>query len=334
MPKPNRQATGSSQLALIVAGLALWLPQAAYPWTHNGHRVVGEIADRHLTPEVRARIASLLDGRSLAQISTWPDDVRPFPEWHCANPFHFVTVEPGTDYPGQGVPEGDAIMAIVYYVDVLRDDAAELESRRVALKFLVHLVGDLHQPLHVGRGCDRGGGLIEVDWFGDSVNFHNLWDEQLIESENLSYTELADFVDHASAEEIAAYQDSTPIDWTREAQPLLDAAYLCDVEGDRCPCFCGDCADGLSPFGGCVERRCTLTAAGPVRLAYAYKARVMPMVLTQLMKAGARLAGMLSWIFDDRAQPPPAYRQMRAAMRELPTWSAAEATMKRCGGSP
>ncbi len=332
--KSQHIVAGASRLALIAAGLTLLSPQPAHPWAQNGHRVVAEIAERHLEPEVRDRIRQLLDGHSLAEVSTWADDIRSFPRWDCAQPFHYVTIEPGALYPDQGVPEGDAIEAVVYYIDVLADLDAPIEARRTALKFLVHFVGDLHQPLHAGRGCDRGGNLIKVEWFGETVNFHSVWDEKLIESENLSFTELADFADHASAEEVAGYQASTPIDWAREAQQMLDAVYTCDTEGDRCPCFCGGCDDGLSPFGGCLEHRCTLIAAGPVRMAFSYKARAMPLVYSQLMKGGARLAGMLSWIFADQAVPPEAYREFRTTLRDLPQWNAAAEAMRACDGSP
>ncbi len=339
MPRSNRITAGACarpfrcRAALFAAALSLWLPLDAHAWAQNGHRVIGEIAERHLEPDVLNRIHALLEGRGLAEIGTWADDIRSFPRWDCAQPFHYVTIEPGARYPDQGVPEGDAIEAVVYYADLLADRDAPLPVRRGALKFLVHFIGDLHQPLHVGRGCDRGGNQIKVEWFGETVSFHNVWDEKLIESENLSFTELTDFIDVASDQEIAAYQDSTPLDWAREAQELLDAAYTCDVPGDRCPCFCGDCDDGLSSFGGCLERQCTLMAAGPVRMAYGYKSRNLPVLRTQLVKGGARLAGMLGWIFSDQPSPPEDYRQLRETMRNLPEWDAAAQSLAACDGS-
>ena len=222
--------------------------------------------------------------------------------------------------------------AVAFYTDVLLDRDASTEARSTALKFLVHFVGDLHQPLHAGRGCDRGGNLIQVDWFGQLVSLHSVWDEKLVESENLSFTEMADFSGHVTAEDIAAFQDSTPIDWADGAQQLLDMVYTCDVTGDHCPCFCGDCEDGLSPFGGCLERTCTLIAAGPVRMGYSYKARTMPHIYTQLKKGGVRLAGMLNWIFADSPTPPKSYRDFRAIMVALPEWSSAAEAMTACRG--
>ncbi len=323
---------GAPCTALAACVLALGLPASAAAWGQNGHRALAEIAERHLDPAARAAIGELLDGRGLSEISTWADDIRSYPEWHCADPFHYVTVAPGAPYPDQGVPEGDAVQAIVYYADVLSEGGAGVEARRRALKWLVHLVGDLHQPLHSGRGCDEGGNWIQVEWFGEATNLHSVWDSKLIDSEQLSFTELADFADHASTEHVAVYQSSTPLDWVREAQSLLDDVYTCRT-GDRCPCFCGGCEDGRSAFGGCrVREECELMAAGPVRLKYHYRSWALPVIHDQLARGGARLAGMLRWIFSGE-EPPEDYRRLRETFLALPEWPEAAAALEACGGN-
>ncbi len=333
MSEPHRLGAGVSRVTLAACLLALFLPREALAWGQSGHRVVAEIAERHLEPAVRAELDQLLDGYSLPEISTWADDVRSFPAWECGAPFHYVTVTPGAAYPDRGVPEGDAVEALVFYADLAADPGTEPEARRRALKWVVHLVGDLHQPLHSGRGCDEGGNWIRVEWFGEAHKLHSVWDSQLIEFEDLSFTEFADFADHADAGEIAAYQDSTPLDWVREAQQLLDGVYTCHVR-DRCPCFCGGCEDGRSPFGGCLVRECELMAAGPVRLGYGYRSWALPMIHDLVVKGGARLAGMLSWILSEATGPPAAYRQMRDAFHQLPQWQEAAETLRSCGGTP
>ncbi len=332
MVVPDRRRAPAWRLVPAVLVLALCVPRAALAWGQNGHRALAEIAQRHLEPAVRAEIAELLDGRGLPEISTWADDIRSYPVWDCAKPFHYVTVAPGATYPDQGVPEGDAVEAIVFYAGVLTDASADLEARRRALKFLVHFAGDLHQPLHSGRGCDEGGNWIQVEWFGETVKLHSVWDRKLIESESLSFTEFADFNDHAGTEDVASFQASTPLDWVREAQALLNAAYTCHTR-DRCPCFCGGCEDGRSAFGGCQVRECELMAAGPVRLGYQYRAWALPVVRAQMVKGGTRLAGMLNWIFSGDAEPPEAYRQMRETFRGLPRWQEAEKALAACDGS-
>ena len=76
----------------------------------------------------------------------------------------------------------------------MKDKKSTKEDKIIALKFLVHLIGDLHQPLHVGNGKDRGGNDIKVKWFGEATNLHNVWDEKLINLQELSYTEYSNYL--------------------------------------------------------------------------------------------------------------------------------------------
>ncbi len=149
----------------------------------------------------------------------------------------------------------------------------------------------------------------------------------MVDSEKLSYTEFADFLDLAEPQRIRELQDSTPLDWAEEAQALLPQVYTCYVR-DRCPCFCGDgCSGGTSVFGGCRTAQCEWIAAGPVVLSYQYQARNLPVVHDQLLKGGIRLAGLLDWVFTGR-QPPAAWEELASAMRALP--ESDRAAMKSC----
>lgn len=289
-------------------------------WGQEGHRITAEVAERNLTPAAMSHVEVILEGESLAQVATWPDEIRSYPSWDCAQPFHFVTVPVGAEYPGEGVAEGDSVQALVYYTDVLRGHAVNAESR-IALSFVVHLVGDLHQPLHAGRGCDRGGNYLTVNWFKKSVNFHTVWDSLLIQSENLSFNEWADFLNHAGKEEVAALQSSTPFDWVQQSQALLDDAYTCFTDADRCACFCGSCKDGKSTFGGCRTRECELMAAGEAKMSYAYKAVNLAVVRSQLHKGGLRLAGLLNWIFEGDGTAPEEFAEMADQVRGLTNYA-------------
>lgn len=331
--KRPRQAPVATLAALAVLA-ALALPGPAGAWGALGHRTVGEIAHRHLTPEARVAVGELLGGLDLARISSWPDEIRSDPTWGCAYTFHFMTIPPGASYPEEGVEEGDVLEAIVYHVGVLRDGEATRESRRQSLAFLTHFVGDIHQPLHVGLGCDRGANDITTDFFGEERNLHSVWDSGLLEREGLSYTELAAFLDHLGEAEAAALQASTPLDWARESQALLPGVYTCysDRRADRCPCFCGGCDDGRSVFGGCSQRpSCELMAAGLVRLSWQYQWRNMPVIRERLLAAGVRLAGLLNWVFAE-GEPPQAWRELRETMAALPKWEAVLTTFADCRG--
>lgn len=319
----------SAPLAL----LALTLAGPLFAWGQHGHRITAEVAQRHLNDAARAAVETILEGEHLAQAATWPDEIKSYPSWRCASPYHYVTVPLGADYPHRGVAEGDAVQALVYFTDLLRAGETSAADRRIALSFIAHFVGDLHQPLHSGRGCDRGGNDLEVNWFGELEKLHAVWDTHMIESENLSFTEFADFIDHVAPHEVSILQLATPVDWIRESQDHLDAVYTCFTDRDRCPCFCGDCrASGTSSFGGCRSRECDLLIGGPAELSWAYKAVHLPVVRDRLATGGVRLAGLLNWIFDERLEEPERFAKMASEVRRLEHYDAE--AMDACRGEP
>ncbi len=305
----------------VLALVSLLLLSPAGAWGANGHRILAAIAQRHLTDQARQAIAQILGGQSLARVANWGDDVRSDPRWSCLTPFHFVTVPTGGHYPDpehETWADADAVRAVYYLAQSLIGSAEHPAEPAEALRFLVHVVGDLHQPLHVGRGCDRGGNDLMVSFFGDERRFHSVWDSGLIESEDLSYTEWVSFLDSGTAASDAA----PPGQWITEAQALHAEAYRCNVRGDRCPCYCGDCADGLSVFGGCgTPGTCTLQVSGPVQLSYAYRARVKPLIEEQLVKGGRRLATLLNAIFSEHPTLPDGYRRLLDELAMHPDWA-------------
>ena len=86
---------------------------------------------------------------------------------------------------------GDLYIAINKCIDVLKDASSDKESKAFHLKLLVHFVGDLHQPLHLGQEIDRGANRIYVKWFGSNTNLHSVWDSKMIDSYKMSYSEMA-----------------------------------------------------------------------------------------------------------------------------------------------
>jgi hypothetical protein len=257
----------------------------------------------------------------LASISDWADIIRSEERWNCASPFHYATIPPGTRYLDEGVPpEGDVVGAIVYYEELLSDRNATPEQRAVALKFLVHFVADVHQPLHVGLGCDRGGNDVQVEWFGEIANLHSVWDGKIYDSWRLSYTEFADFIDNVDEVEIKSIQHTTIVDWLVESQKHHVDVYRCSTNRDRCPCLCGDCAESYSAFGGCTSRPCVLSLSGPIRLAWEYRYRARPIVERQLLKAGLRLAAILNRALSEKSSFE-AYEEMKRQVKAKPDWN-------------
>lgn len=341
LEKLNRP--GNGLYVFIICALAV-APATVHAWGSKGHRIVAEIAQRHLDATASQRVDDLLDGRKLPEVATWSDEIRSIPGWSCAGPFHYVTVPPDQSYfeynkklwknaqrpekkrrDMDQPPAGDSLRALVYFETVLNDDQASHEAKRNALAFMVHLVGDMHMPLHNGRGCDRGGNSVTVDFFDEETNLHSVWDTKLIESERLSFTEFANFIDHYSQPEIELLASASPIDWVNQAQTLLDDIYTCDAtsRGDRCTCFCGDCSDGKSVFGGCQAKSCSLMQAGPVTLRYGYKAQHSNTLREQLGNGGVRLAAMLNRILSDTPEQYPghsSYQKFRKQLMRMNDW--------------
>ncbi|MXZ75443.1 MAG: S1/P1 nuclease [Gemmatimonadetes bacterium] len=244
------------------------LPAAA--WGPNGHRIVGQIAENHLTDAARKGISDLVGRASLAQIGTWADEIKSDPAWDHASPWHYVNAAPGQSIESaKRSPGGDVVEAIQRFERVLRNRGSSRKERVEALKFLAHFVADVHQPLHVGYASDRGGNDIRVRWFGETTNLHRVWDEHLVEHQRLSFTEWVRFFGHAEPGEIETWRRSDVYDWARESRSMLPAVY--DF---------GDSRSERSPY-----------------LGYDYIFKHADGVRLRLLQAGIRLSGMLNDIF-------------------------------------
>ncbi|MEM7148119.1 MAG: S1/P1 nuclease [Verrucomicrobiota bacterium] len=267
-------------LSLLLATLLLiplLSPTPAHAWGHTGHRTTAQIAYNHLTPETKKAIEKIIGDESFIELSIWPDWVRSDPEWKRAEPWHYMSIDDDALFSKHVTPiEGDVLSKINDFEKVLKDPDATQEDKRDALAFYVHLVGDIHQPLHVGRKEDRGGNRILVEWFDEEVNLHRLWDENLVESMNLSYTELADLLDNATDKEIETWQRNTYVTWAKESQALRPQVY---------------------DFGK-QDSEYFLNIQSAPELGWDYRYKNLPTLKKRLTQAGIRLAGKLNQIFD------------------------------------
>jgi hypothetical protein len=275
-----------------LAAAATLLPSPALAWGKTGHRVVAAIADTQLSGLARAHIEQILGpGESLDEAATWPDDMRadPSPFWQkTASPWHYVTLN-GTTYD-HAPPEGDALEALGRFSKMLQDPNASLADKQLALRFVVHLVGDLHQPLHAGKCCDKGGNDVKVTWMGKPTNLHAAWDSSIVDEEQLSFSELAAKLErHISPSDVIAWSDVNPRDWVIESAELRDRVYP-------------TAADMPKPVKGKKRRK-----HQPVLpdLSYSYVYRFTPVMERRLSQAGVRLAAYLNAIFAE-PQPVPA----------------------------
>jgi hypothetical protein len=185
-----------SQIRCLVTALLLLLPaQSAWSWGQTGHRVVGELAQAKLSPKALAAVNQLLAGQpepTLAGVSTWADEVRDQPAWKWTTPMHWVNFPKGQCRfdAARDCHQGLCVVqAVVRYQQELADEQLPLPQRREALMFLVHFVGDMHQPLHAGYQVDRGGNDFQISYLRDGWNLHSVWDSLIVDSLKLDFTQ-------------------------------------------------------------------------------------------------------------------------------------------------
>ncbi len=245
-------------------------------WGTTGHRVVGQIAQNHLTVKASAALQEIMGYESLAQASTWADEIRSDPAWAHAAPWHYISIDAGEvfsspEFQSRRAAGGDVIEAIGRFTEVLKDPTESRRRKQNAVRFLVHFIGDMHQPLHVGRRDDRGGNDVRVNWRRSPTNLHSVWDSAMINMRNLSYSEFVAFLDHATPSEIREAQSSELTDWMEESKALQIRLY-----------------EESNHFQSEQDRD----------LGYAYSYKNMPRVEDRLLKAGLRLAGLLNSALD------------------------------------
>lgn len=236
-------------------------------WSKMGHRAVGEVAEEHLTRKAKRAITKLLNGQSLAAVSNFADEIkadstyRKFSAWHYVNfpaDKKYTDVEPSK--------YGDLIIGIEKCIEIVKDKNSSKEDKAFYLKMLVHLIGDLHQPMHVGRLEDKGGNDIQVQWFNKGSNLHKVWDANMINDYEMSYTELATSLPRLTEAQKKSIQLGGIYDWVEESQDIANEIYDSVEVGEK--------------------------------LFYRYSYVWWDTIEIQLQKGGLRLAKVLNGLFE------------------------------------
>jgi len=197
----------------VIFAAMLIIPAPAYAWGAKGHQIVALIAEAHLNASTRDKIKAILQRNdTLAKASIWPDEVRKaLPQM---NPLHYVDVPRGaTTYDRErDCPQRNCIVeAVTWYLNVLKSNDSPLAEKQLALDYLVHLVGDLHLPLHVGFLDDLGGTKTKVMFQGKAQTLHELWDTGMLETEKGTPRAIAKLLDEeCDPNDQAAWQAGTP----------------------------------------------------------------------------------------------------------------------------
>jgi hypothetical protein len=226
-----------------VALVALLAPSPANAWWEKGHRLVGQIAWDHLTPVARQNVRAILGVETMADVASWADVYRPLVAqttgWHFVDiPGDKQTYQRDRDCPTQpGVKLGSyndkwrdcATDRILFFESRIADPKVDPIERAESLEFLIHVVGDIHQPLHA-TGVEQGGNFIDVTAFGSPAcstsgkcNLHNIWDGHLIEHRNLHDPEYLDMLEAEIKSKQLAAGSLDPVVWTNESKVIADA---------------------------------------------------------------------------------------------------------------
>ena len=168
---------------LILLGLSLLIVRSALAWGQKGHDVTAYIAECHLTPAAAKKIDKVLDGHSPVYYANWLDNASHTPDYAYTKTWHYLNVDEGKTLETMPAnPKGDVLKAVTEIVAKLKAGGLTHEEEALQLKMLIHLVGDMHCPMHLGRSTDLGGNKRPVRYFGRSTNLHSVWDTSLVES--------------------------------------------------------------------------------------------------------------------------------------------------------
>ncbi len=266
-----RLLLGPSVFCLIVCVVMSWIASPALAWGPAGHRIIASVAQQHLNARARARLAYVLGSETtLADVATWADDVRD--ERPETAPWHYINIPPAaTDLrPQRDCPEGNCVSdKIREFVGIARLGVRNKSEVAEAVKYLIHFVADLHQPLHAGFAEDRGGNRLPVIVEGRESNLHSIWDSTIIRRLGSDEAEIAQHLNQGITPlQKKQWQKGRPREWAWESHLLaVRAAY------------------GALPAGS------------PKRLDEDYLAQAAAVAEEQLAKAGIRLAAVINQVW-------------------------------------
>ena len=227
---PQFLAQFLAQSVALSLFLAATLPAPAHAWGREGHAVIATIAQAHLSPTANNQASLLLENEGLTQladVASWADDVRRSrPE---TAPWHYVDIPldaPLYDAARDCAGSECAVAKLEQFRTVLADPSATPAARLEALKWVVHLVADVHQPLHDEDHDDRGGNQVQILGYGRTLSLHAFWDTTMIAQDNPDASDLATALDaQITPAEVADWNRGTPEDWANQAHALARPAY-------------------------------------------------------------------------------------------------------------
>lgn len=265
---------------LLSSGL-LFVSLSAFGWGQKGHDVTAFIAENHFTLETYNAVTDLLDGKSMVYWANWLDNASHTPEYAYSKTWHYKNIDDGVKFEEAPLhPDGDIVRAIYAQVDILQDPNASKAEKQLALKILAHVMGDLHQPMHMGHASDLGGNRWTVNYFNRDSNLHSVWDSSIPEAAHKwTYTEWNEQINRPTpAQKDLILENGTPEKWAKETYEICKEIYKTTPQGTK--------------------------------ISYDYVSEWTPVVEDQFLKGGLRLADILNSIYD------PSYKQSNTFVKK------------------
>lgn len=247
---------------------------SAFPWGQKGHDIIAFIAQNHLTAPTAAAVDSLLDGYSLVYWANWLDNASHTQDYAYTKTWHYKNIDAGKTFENAPkIKEGNIVDAIYEQVEILNNDQSSKDDKGLALKMVVHFLGDIHQPMHMGHASDKGGNYHKVRFFKSPTNLHTVWDTNILEAAHAwSHTEWQQEIDRLTPDQQREYVlNGNPNVWGKETYELCKEIYD--------------------------------TTAPESNIEYDYISVWTPIIETQLEKGGLRLADVLNSVFDPTYHP-------------------------------
>ena len=196
----------------------LTIPLHSLAWAAEGHKICGQIAVNYLTPKAKQAIKAILGNESLAAAGTWADNIKGNPNYHYLQVWHFVDIDKTFTYPQlvswlNDDNRIDAYTRLNFLIYKLKQNQLTSYDRLLLLHLLIHLVEDVHQPLHTGHTYDHGGNSIKLRWFNKRTNLHSVWDYQLINYQHMGYKRYAALIDHPAPQQVLQWQRAPISQW-------------------------------------------------------------------------------------------------------------------------
>lgn len=319
---------GSRSFKTVFFGLVV-TARAAFGWGDVGHSTVAEIAERFLDPATKQFLQSILGPEPLAVAAVWPDQVRSDARFKGFAPYHFVEIVSGTQYKAGAPKNGHTMLSQV--PALLKSASVSADRKRILLRYFIHVMGDVHQPLHVGNGIDMGANLCEVRWIEPEsygkrhrtvrdLNLHTVWDENLIDVMKeefraredaarrakglppqkrwFGYFEFADWITGEakakySQSDLEAFVKGDLLDWYAESRGLHNRVYP-EKSFEPDP-FKRKYCKVKNPANGKIENGAYDAKSIPT-LDKAYADDKTALIRLQILKGGLRLAQKLKQI--------------------------------------